>query len=175
MQNFNFDHTGSKKMLLWNPKDLFIDHKLDEGDDKMISEEFYKKYLSLKNKTKYVPNPIRDSLMRKYFKTENFDFYEFSNRFDCISSLKCENLRKQKIYFSNFSKIEYEYLKKLKILYDFESDENMKMCLKEIIKTKTLNLKYIESIQDHISKLICLSQEAADHFGDMYKIVREKN
>ena len=103
------------RKTLWVPKKSFIDHDLTTEDCRNISEQFYIKYSSLNGDYKYRPDPMKDFFYSKFYKQEEFDFYEFANRNDCISPLKCEQLRIQHFYLLDFVKNELRIIKDLKI------------------------------------------------------------
>lgn len=173
MENYTNEKTNSKnkRMMLWDPKNLYIEHKLTLEDEQMISEQFFQKYTAINSKKYYRPDPLKDSLFSKEYKIESFDFYDFSNREDCISSLKCEHLREQYFYLIEFNKNENQSIKKLMDEIENENEDN-KMCIKELIKRKKNNINFIENILESIDFIIYNAQEAADHFDKMYNIIK---
>lgn len=163
--------TKRERTLLWNPRSLYTDYKLAPEDEYMISEQFFKKYTSIQDNKHYRPDPMKDSFLLKEYKVEPFCFYNFSNREECVSSLKCQFLRDQYFYLLDYSKSEHAQIKRLQEIHEDENEEN-KMCIREIVKRKKKSIRYIENIMFAIDEIVYYAQDASDHFDKMYKTIR---
>lgn len=163
------------KMKLWKNDGVFSNYEMSEEDCRLVSEQFFKKCSAIKENKYYKPDPTKNILFKKEFKPMPFDFLDFCNNSECVESLKCENLRLQELFFIEYTRNELIIIKDLEMKYKtLNPEEKEAICILQLVKLKKANLGHIDSIMEDIRDIILNSQKAADHFDNMYKIVRNK-
>lgn len=160
------------RMKLWRRIDLVIDHELQPEDHRMICEQFFKKVTAIKNNSLYTPDLSKDSVFSGMYRQEPFDFYEFCNREECISPLKCAQLKKQSFFLLGYVKNEMLVIESLVDRFIAEENKDQKMCLKELIRKKKSNIMLIENIRGNMAEMVQCAQDAADYFEAMYKVIK---
>lgn len=167
------ERSSSDRMALWRRADLMMDYELHPEDHQMISEEFFRKMSAIKTNSPYTPDFSKDSMFSRMHQHEHFDFYEFCNREECLSPLRCAQLKKQSFFLLDCVKSEMLVVESLINRFFAEENRDIKMCLKELIRKKKANIMLIESIRECISEMAHCAQDAADHFEKIYKVIRK--
>lgn len=159
---------------LWSAADVIINHELDASDQKKISMEFIRKTECLKANKPFTPDPSKDSYLSKYYVSKDFSLSSATQRKEYFKTLECTQLRKQSFFFLDYIKQENKRIASLIEQYDSEPDENQKICIKELVKQKKINLVHVESIRESISDIIHNGEECVTHFNRCWDILHNK-